>query len=855
MLGTLGITGVPHEKTDPDVADIVRAALEVNTSDDQQQELHVEDNNTTWFGIVEEGGEPTFRDYGRYIPENGRPELIRQQVSKLYNEISRATEESHEHKKNNVLDRPFDFIQASFSYNSIPLDFCGNITKLALNVMHANQWTYGTQFMVKPLFEGLSYLLGSCIMLDSAREKRRGLASDIFPQYEQPIDDALNDFCNRGWPCEWIHPKKRTRCINMENGHTKGHQLKNGKVYSGSYQSSFSPASYRETFRANVFYAFEDSLKKLQEDDRKTHQDEERVAAMIHKETTLNYFFEKLRGPNDCLFSNTSCLVCLMNTTEYRLPCGHIICAPCLQGYGYAKGDILIEIDSCPLPHDRVMWDKTWPVSVKPEQAGVRILCLDGTGGLVALGLEAKVWTVERCTKNFNELCGEAFQPRTMGKLGAIGDVWNAYHHSRYKTKPLEQCLKKAYCSLVGKDYMFGGTSTIEYPSTKVAVVTTTIGGDPAVISNYNRLAIENMTYQFVRPDNPRHELEVWEAARATSAAPRYFRSYHHEMTNQVYEDGALYHNNPIFVADSERKLIWPELAESPPDIMISIGTGYNVNKMSSHPTPKANVSPPKHGLISHFKTFKRIAEDHVAVSLDSERTWHSWLQTLPTQQRNEKRFVRLNVSCPKDPSPLDDVQSLPQLRTYVQEQYALNRLIEDIAHRLVASSFYVVASSSTNGSEEIRCRLTDGETQALGHWLSRFSNGTHRPYFIIRRLHDNSLTRNISFTDELLQSMTKSGEFSIRFNAGVDQHTILEILLCIQDSEPPTAHMISGFPKIIDHDRTIGRTPEQVDDGLEDRGVYELEDPSMYYSHEMHDGSIREPDSEAESDLYNSDA
>ncbi len=133
-----------------------------------------------------------------HIPENGRPELIRQQISKLYFEITRATEESHEHKKQqrmqlsaselhsylqyafdwftNVLDRPFDFIQASFWNSSIPLDFCGNITKLALNVMYANQWTYGTQFMVKPLFEGLSYLVGSCIMLGSVRENHRGLS-------------------------------------------------------------------------------------------------------------------------------------------------------------------------------------------------------------------------------------------------------------------------------------------------------------------------------------------------------------------------------------------------------------------------------------------------------------------------------------------------------------------------------------------------------------------------------------------------------------------------------------------------------------------------------------------------------
>jgi hypothetical protein len=137
-----------------------------------------------------------------HIPENGRPELIRQQVSKLYYEIARATEESHEHKKrqrmllsssdlqsylhyafdwfSNVLDRPFDFIQASFWNSSIPLDFCGNIMKLALSVMNAKEWTYGTQFMVKPLFEGLSYLLGSCIMLDSVREKHHGIST--FPQ-------------------------------------------------------------------------------------------------------------------------------------------------------------------------------------------------------------------------------------------------------------------------------------------------------------------------------------------------------------------------------------------------------------------------------------------------------------------------------------------------------------------------------------------------------------------------------------------------------------------------------------------------------------------------------------------------
>ncbi len=235
--------------------------------------------------------------------------------------------------------------------------------------------------------------------------------------------------------------------------------------------------------------------------------------------------------------------------------------------------------------------------------------------------------------------------------------------------------------------------------------------------------------------------------------------------------------------------------------------------------SPKVSMNPPKRGFISHLKTFKRIAKDHIAVSLDSERTWLSWLQT---QQEHAERFVRLNVSCNKDPPRLDDVQSMPQLRQYVQEQYALNRLIEDIAHRLVASSFYVIPATSANSkrkplheslpilisipaSEEIRCRLAPGEIQALGRWLSL----THKPYFIIRIQHDSASKRKIRLTDESMQSMTRSGEFSLPFNKGVDSQTTLEILLRLDDHGKE--YMISGFPRTINEERSIGKLSNTV--------------------------------------------
>jgi len=159
-----------------------------------------------------------------------------------------------------------------------------------------------------------------------------------------------------------------------------------------------------------------------------------------------------------------------------------------------------------------------------------------------------------------------------------------------------------------------------------------------------------------------------------------------------------------------------------------------------------------------------------------------------------------LNVSCNKDPPLPDDFQSMPHLRMYVQEQFAFNRVIEDIAHHLVASSFYVAPASSTNASDEIRCRLAPGEIQALGIWLSGFRSSTHKPYFVVRKPRDSTSTRKIALPDELVQSMTRSGEFTLQFNTAVDPQTTLEILLCLKDRE----HMISGFPRIIGDDKTI---------------------------------------------------
>jgi hypothetical protein len=59
--------GLPHEKTDPYVAKKIGGVLNPQLKEEQREQLHYDDIDTTWFGVVREGHErPMFQDYGRY---------------------------------------------------------------------------------------------------------------------------------------------------------------------------------------------------------------------------------------------------------------------------------------------------------------------------------------------------------------------------------------------------------------------------------------------------------------------------------------------------------------------------------------------------------------------------------------------------------------------------------------------------------------------------------------------------------------------------------------------------------------------------------------------------------------------
>jgi predicted acylesterase/phospholipase RssA len=220
---------------------------------------------------------------------------------------------------------------------------------------------------------------------------------------------------------------------------------------------------------------------------------------------------------------------------------------------------------------------------------------------------------------------------------------------------------------------------------------------------------------------------------RATSAAPSYFKPFVQKETNAGYLDGALYHNNPVRVAYHESKLIWRDVQDCHPDILLSIGTGHNGQETNGSAEPYGRrirrkevtsdiyVTPSPRGRTLGIGEWFRNAEfvhnlsvmvNRVDNILNSEQIWLNFRNdTAPSWREHQwpgRRYQRINPKLGYKPPRLDDKAQLQNLhqtvRARLRDEEHYRKKISRVAHQLVASSFYFEKSKISKTDGGYRC-------------------------------------------------------------------------------------------------------------------------------------------------------
>ena len=334
------------------------------------------------------------------IPEKGRPGQVHRQYRILFEQITHAARRSetkriaarllltsaqfnpylqiaYEHFSR-TLEVPFDFFKASQAFTE-PSQNTNPILGLIRSYLAV--WPMATS---QELLNKLSPLIASSIMLDVVRQQLPGKHEVHFPAYEGKLREAIRSFFDEAYPCEAVHPKFGERCTIVKATHgTKGHQLaSNGKVWSGTYQSS-QPPDLEEVFISNVKMGFEKWLGQVtqceQAEGRSGVAAEKEIAFNIHRKSIIWKHCSFFRGDKK-LLNHMICLCCLFKIPVHALKCGHVICDRCFEAASYKENDgAVLRLYKCPLCHQ--VWDtgrEYVEVIPRPSTAGIRMLSLDG---------------------------------------------------------------------------------------------------------------------------------------------------------------------------------------------------------------------------------------------------------------------------------------------------------------------------------------------------------------------------------------------------------------------------------------------------------------------------------------------
>ena len=809
------------------------------------------------------------------IPSRPRYMTINDQIGKLHDAIKQNCDESFRSKRrarmltnadelNTYLQSgfdhftthlhiPFNFMQVSLLRNPIPNDFGGHILQLCTTL--SSQQPNHQPGRVSWVFEKLSVMLASCVLLDCARF-RKGRVDELFGNYEKFFDWAMGEYLELHYPCSYVSPDGTRQCMLVKARHLpKGHQDNLGIIATGEYQAAFD-SSFVHRWKAQLRSAIEGLHRDFSYELEQASQShdtnaipEERIALDLHIEY-LNNFFEAV-GPAASIVSHSTCFCCLMDVPEHPLPCGHVLCTACIKAYG-RQYKSAVSLQCCPLHRESTNWARPALIKFKPPGAGVRVLALDGggirgivqlevlhaieqclgghlpvqnffdlmvgtgTGGMLAIALAQKDRTVDSCLDMFTAMCDHAYTPRLKG-VPVINQIVQALGSGRkYKTKPLMAALKTAFSE---DSDLFGSSDRFRNGARVAVTASSATGRESILLASYRRPDDIMPVYSFERPHEPDMELKIWQSLAAALANPVYFRPF--TFHSKTYLDGGMRGPNPAFIADRERRLIWPDVGE--PDLFLSLGTGQNritvLEKLSNRPKDAiSETAMPRPGQTAEearkaSRKWRRKSDE----ILDAEIAWQDF-RAYAVRERSEakgRRFIRFNPDLDREPPAADSKGDLENLQIVVRKRLQTpHRLaaLRNVAHRLVASAFYLDMQSKVTADKSeqmvsglITCRFEDGSPEmcSLGRILEDRRTEGFEPYFLVRpNMESSEMSSRLTLSLDVIRSMTEGAVFAVpQVHIPLrdeSRMTSITLFLSAHDGLEPDGFPISGFPRVL---------------------------------------------------------
>nr|XP_023671769.1 calcium-independent phospholipase A2-gamma-like isoform X1 [Paramormyrops kingsleyae]XP_023671770.1 calcium-independent phospholipase A2-gamma-like isoform X1 [Paramormyrops kingsleyae] len=183
-------------------------------------------------------------------------------------------------------------------------------------------------------------------------------------------------------------------------------------------------------------------------------------------------------------------------------------------------------------------------------------ICGVSTGAILAFMLGVFQIPLDECEEMYRRLGSDVFKQNVI-----VGTVKMSWSHAFYDSEVWESILRER----MGSELMIKTARKQGCP--KVAAVSTIVNrGTPLkayVFRNYNLPSGVRSHYL----GGCEHKL--WQAIRASSAAPGYFQEF--LLGNDLHQDGGLLINNPTALAIHECKCLWPN---TPVQCVVSLGTG-----------------------------------------------------------------------------------------------------------------------------------------------------------------------------------------------------------------------------------------------------------------------------------------